>query len=275
MIVIPGPVQFLMGSPPTEEGREGGPEGRVEDEHKKRISRTFAIGAHEVTVEQFKALIPDHPHNAQYARERDAPVNVVSWYDAARYCNLLSEKENIPPSQWCYERNTKGEYAQGMKLKPNYLQLTGYRLPSEAEWEYACRAKALTSRYYGETDELLGKYAWYSKNSLNRWMLPVGSLKPNDFGLFDMQGNALEWCQERVFLYNLGKGGVPVEDREFPHTSGTLPEKAVSNESIRVLRGGSFDLPPRSVRSADRSGNRPANRFYNVGFRVARTLTTD
>jgi hypothetical protein len=85
-------------------------------------------------------------------------------------------------------------------LRKNYLSLTGYRLATEAEMEYATRAGALTSRYYGETEELLTKYAWYFKNSLEKtW--PVGNLKPNDLGWFDAHGNVYAWCQERYLRY--------------------------------------------------------------------------
>src|SRR5260370_13283272 len=108
-----------------------------------------------------------------------------------------------------------------MKMELYYVNLTGYRLPNEAEWEYVCRVEAGASRYYGETDELLGKYAWYTKNSLDRWMLPVARLKadeshlkPNDFGLVHMLGNALEWCQERPLLYRAGTPENPLLDLE-------------------------------------------------------------
>ncbi len=264
MVVIPGPVTFRMGSPLAEAGREGGPKGKIETPHQKRIGRSFAIAAHEVTVAQFVRFRPDHEHNTAYSPTADHPVNMVSWYDAAAYCNWLSEQEGIPQVRWCYEPSetpTKG-YGEGMKLKENYLHLEGYRLPSEAEWEFACRAGALTSRYHGESEELLGRYAWYTKNSENRWMLPPGSLKPNDLGLFDMLGNALEWCQERVSNYKTDLL-INNDNEDIRDISGT---------HLRVLRGGSFTIRPVYVRSALRIWDGPANRGSVVGFRPARTF---
>jgi formylglycine-generating enzyme required for sulfatase activity len=150
-----------------------------------------------------------------------------------------------------------------MKMAPNYLQRTGYRLPTEAEWEYACRAKSLTSRYYGETEELLEKYAWYSKNSLTRWMIPVGSLKPNDWGLFDMLGNGQEWTQD-LGGYDVLGGGL-TEDRE-------PTELAIDPSAIRTLRGASFSHITKLVRSASRIGYGPSVYTDAFGFRVARTF---
>ncbi len=146
-----------MGSPPTEAGRFGS-----ETRHWRRIGRTFAISAKSVTVAEYRKF------NALYgkgeieerARTADSPVILTNWYQAAAYCNWLSKEEGIAEDQWCYE--IKGQVT---KLKEKYLSLTGYRLPTEAEMEYATRAGALTSRYYGETEELLAKYAWYTKNS--------------------------------------------------------------------------------------------------------------
>jgi hypothetical protein len=258
---------FLMGSPRTQAQREGGPENRLETLHKKRMGRAFAIATHEVTVEQFLRFRKNYDYNRQYAPTDDCPASNVSWYEAAEYCNWLSEQEGIPKDQWCYLPNDKGQYAEGMSLAPDYLKRTGYRLPSEAEWEFACRAGALTSRYYGETEDLLGKYAWYSKNSLDRWMLPVGSLKPNDWGLFDMLGNGAEWCQEQTVFYTLGRAGQPSEDRE--------QRGPISDRNVRVLRGGSVSNLPMIVRCANRTRYVPTTRYINVGFRAARTLPLD
>src|SRR5262249_9264774 len=148
---------------------------------------------------------------------------------AAAYCNWLSEWEGIAEEEWCYLPNKHGKYTEGMRLVPDYLSREGYRLPSEAEWGCACRAGAMASRYYGESEELLGKYAWYTRNSQDRGMLRVGSLKPNDFGLFDMLGNALEWCQDSVAYYLPGEGGKAAEDVE--------DEKDITDKFNCVLRG--------------------------------------
>jgi formylglycine-generating enzyme required for sulfatase activity len=282
MVVIRGPVEFLMGSPPTEGGRVGGPQGKVEQQLRKRIGRSFAVATKEVTVRQFGEFLKSRKesieeyYNPRYSPTVDCPVNNVLWYDAAAYCNWLTEQE-LPKEQWeaqrCYLPNSDGKYAEGMKLAPDYLSRTGYRLPSEAEWEYACRAGAVTSRYYGETEELLGRYAWYTKNSRDQGMLPgvpgkLGvpgdCLKPNDLGLSDMLGNALEWCQESVRYYPRGAKGRPSEDIE--------DEEDIKDKNYRVLRGGSFVSLAVNVRSAPRFRYVPPIRLENVGFRPARTF---
>jgi formylglycine-generating enzyme required for sulfatase activity len=235
--VIPAPGIFTIGSPPDEKGRFAGHEDRRE----VQIDYAFAVATKLVTVAEFKKCLPAFQHEKQWSPGEDTPINAVSWYDAARYCNWLSEQEKIPRGQWCYEPNAKGEYAEGMKVKPNYRRLSGYRLPTEAEWEYASRAGTLTAWTHGSDEALLEHYAWYSLNS-NQTMHPVGSLKPNALGLFDMHGNAWQWCQDRDFYF-----------------------------STRALRGGSFSDGAANLRSASRGRTEPVARDNYFGFRVART----
>ena len=147
-------------------------------------------------------------------------------------------------------------------LQPDYLQRDGYRLPTEAEWEYACRADSVTPVYYGHTNDLLPEYGWGFSNSGRRsW--PVGLLKPNDFGLFDMYGNVFEWCQDRGAAFT-SREATDHEDAELSVGSAE-----------RVLRGGSFQGTDHEQRSSCRIWSRPYernNRTIRYGFRVARTM---
>jgi formylglycine-generating enzyme required for sulfatase activity len=254
MVVIPGPMEFLMGSPTTEVGRRDD-----ETQHKKRIGRTFALAAKSVTVEQYRKFDDGQQVPAVHTRTADLPVAGTSWHQAAGYCNWLSKEEGIAEDQWCYEI----EDGQVTKLKANYLSRTGYRLPTESEMEVATRAGALTSRYFGETEDLLPKYARYVKNSQEHtW--PVGSLKPNDLGLFDVQGNVWTWCQESYKAYPASKDDGVYEDKE--------DVLSIDTSNGRVLRGGSFDFQASNVRSAFRVYIVPAYRNADTGFRPARTF---
>jgi formylglycine-generating enzyme required for sulfatase activity len=130
--------------------------------------------------------------------------------------------------------------------------------------EYACRAGAVTSRYYGETEELLAKYGWYFQNSQERtWS--VGARKPNDLGLFDMHGNIFTWCQESYKAYPAPKDDEVVEDKE--------DDLSINPQTVRVLRGGSFISPASYLRCAHRPRLVPPTRTNPVGFRPARTFT--
>ena len=161
----------------------------------------------------------------------------------------------MPKGEWCYLPNKEGKYADGMRTAPEYLLRTGYRLPTEAEWEYACRAGAETGYSFGEPADLLGKYAWFDENSSDK-SHAVGSLKSNDLGLFDMHGNVYEWCQD---VYE-GKGG-----------DGENTED-IRDTNRRVMRGGWFFIQASLLRSATRSVDVPAYRYSYFGFRLARTL---
>jgi serine/threonine protein kinase/formylglycine-generating enzyme required for sulfatase activity len=251
MVTIPGPVEFLMGSPVTEAGRRD-----HEAQHLTRIGRSFALAAKSVTVEEYRRFNKSYSFVERFAPEPECPVVSINWYQAAAYCNWLSKQEGIPEDQWCYEID-----GQATKLKEHYLSLTGYRLPSEAEIEYATRAGTSTSRYYGESAELLGKYAWFLLNSNDRtW--PAGTKKPNDLGLFDMHGNVWNWCQES---YKGSPQPLGVSDDQEDAT-------VVIDTQFRVLRVDSFSDPPPGVRSADRGSNLPSYRGSRYGFRPSKTF---
>jgi formylglycine-generating enzyme required for sulfatase activity len=262
LAVVLGPVEFLMGSPAGEPDRQA-----KETLHRTRIPRSFALAAKEVTVGQFHEFLQAHsgiPHDwvstQKYSPDPDGPMLGVTWFAAAQYCRWLSEQEGIPEEQMCYPPIP--EIKPGMQLPADYLSRTGYRLPTEAEWEYACRADTATSRHYGTADGLLGHYAWYVGNSHGQ-ARPVGRKKPNEVGLFDLYGNAGEWCQDAAAPYPSEEAGPVREDREKPN--------AITAAEGRVLRGGAFLSPAPDVRSAARSEFPPNVPLILAGFRVART----
>ncbi len=255
--VVRGPVEFTLGSPESEPGRIA----VNEPAHQKRIGRSFAIGTKEVTVAEFLRFRPEHSWVEQYSPDQDSPAVEMTWYAAAEYCNWLSAREGIPREQWCYESNKDGAYDEGMRMKVGHLGLTGYRLPTEVESEYGCRSGSVTARYFGRGEGLLPRYGWFDKNAEDRaW--PVGQLRPNERGLFDALGNALEWVEDPGLLYVTGQK----EDKE------NSKYMSIDERISRLLRGGSFVSRPDIVRCALRNNGRPGNRLSTNGFRPVRTL---
>jgi eukaryotic-like serine/threonine-protein kinase len=257
MVIVRGPVEFDMG-----QGKGRWDTGEEKLRHRERIGHCFAISTKEVTVEQFQRFQKENPSiNVEnfepYSPEPTCPINTVSWYDAAAYCNWLSKQDGLPEDQWCYSPNEKGDYAEGMKLMSNPDQRKGYRLPTDAEWEYSCRAEAVTPYSCGEPWGLLEKYAWYIKNSPNRTQ-PVGRLKPNDLGLFDLHGNVWEWCQDRYIEPKREDGERNIDNH-------------VLEKDHRLLRGGAFNGRPAQIHSAHRERMSLANRIINGGIRPTRT----
>jgi serine/threonine protein kinase/formylglycine-generating enzyme required for sulfatase activity len=273
LTVIPRPEEFQMGSPEPEPRSEAG-RTAAEKPHWRKIPRSYAIAAKEVTVAEFRQFLRDNPaiekefaadgwlavKLEQHSPADDGPIITVDWYSAAAYCNWLSRQEGLPEAEWCYPGGP-GQIRPGMVLPDGYLRRKGYRLPTEAEWEYACRAGTVTSRYFGRAEALLGRYAWYDQNAEGR-ARPAGRLRPNDLGLFDMLGNAAEWCQDRV-------GDYPKEAMKGPVADGEDPDRR--DAASRVVRGGSFAHLASLASSARRDGNPPAERSIRVGLRVART----
>ncbi len=186
MARLPGPIRFRMGASNYEEESD-----HDETPVIREIPRSFWIAAKETTAEQYlESRKVKSPHDLR--RERGSAIDAVSWYNAVAYCRWLSEREHVPPDEMCYPPIE--EIKAGMKPYPNYLNRTGYRLPTEAEFEYACRAGAGTSRFFGDDPKMLPRYAWFTNNAegvIHR----TGLRLPNDFGLFDVLGNVKEWCQ--------------------------------------------------------------------------------
>jgi formylglycine-generating enzyme required for sulfatase activity len=215
------PGEFAMGSPVSEPGRFVD-----ETQHLVKITQPFYLSVHEVTQQQYEQVMGKNP--SKYKGENN-PVENVSRNDAIAFCHKLSDEEG-------------GEY----------------RLPTEAEWEYACRAGITTTFSFGDDATLLGKYAWWKANSENTTH-PVGRKLPNAWGLYDMHGNVYEWCQDWHAPYENLK---VVSDPTGPALG-----------SRRVLRGGGYLSPPLFVRAANRgSGLPPVYRYLYNGFRLARTI---
>jgi formylglycine-generating enzyme required for sulfatase activity len=258
---------FWMGSLDSEPNRSD-----CELRHRMRLGRTIAIASKKVTASQLQGFMTENAEDLQrllrsyhFDSEKAPRPAEVNWFIAAAYCNWLSKKEGIPESEWCYPQFKASEFRGGMKLYPDYLRRTGYRLPTEAEWEFACRSGADTSYSFGECEVRLRNYGWYGENSADR-SHPVASLKPNDFGLFDMHGNVGEWCQDRYRgEYVPGKGGKPADDLE--DTENVLDDPGHD----RVVRGGVFGAPSYCLRSAYRFATPPGHPPYFTGFRPART----
>jgi formylglycine-generating enzyme required for sulfatase activity len=221
-VVIP-PGEFMMGSPKGEPGRRD-----HETLHRVTLTKAFEFGVYEVTQEQYEQVMGTNP---SISKGPQNPVEQVSWDDAVEFCRKLS--------------------AMPAEKKAGYV----YRLPTEAEWEYSCRAGTTTAFSFGDSDSQLGGYAWFDENSGNTTH-PVGQKKSNPWGLYDMHGNIYEWCQDRY--------------GDYPSGSVTDPIGPASG-SHRVLRGSSFSHRSSFVRSAFRSFTQPVNHLNNFGFRPART----
>ncbi len=223
---------FWMGSPSGERGRFPN-----ERRHEVTLTRSFFLKATEVTQGEYKSLMGNNPSYFRSCGE-SCPVENVSWRQAVDYCRALSRSEGLED---CYH--------DGRALRS--LDCDGYRLPTEAEWEYAARAGSEEARY-----GRLGEVAWYWDNA-GRRTRAVGQKLPNAWGLYDMLGNVWEWCGDWYGSYPSGA----VTDPTGP-----------SSGRNRVVRGGGWGDDARYVRAANRSGFTPSYRYRYVGFRCARSL---
>jgi formylglycine-generating enzyme required for sulfatase activity len=297
MIVFDGPIEATIGSPDDEPGRDASDEKIC----LRRIDRDFAVCSTEVTVKQFLKLIPTFRHKkTDYAPTPECPVTYVTWYRAAEYCNLLSKAEGIPKEQWCYRKcevwtktpeKPLGDWLTTFQPQEDCLSRTGYRLLTEAEWEYACRARSTRPFSWGGDAEISNRYAWTIRNSEGiSW--PVGSLCPNRYGIFDMHGNASEWTNDRYSIYRPPFASDEWESLPKPLNSDQEPSKDAGGKPLPIfggdINGNPVPFPPDTESSHrggsaaeivwyQRSANRTSNKVFDgvsarLGFRIARTV---
>jgi formylglycine-generating enzyme required for sulfatase activity len=240
--VLIKPGNFTMGSPPSEDGHYGHFDGDCSDdadsydeaEHSVTITRSFCMKATEVTQREWESVMGNNPSEFKNCGS-NCPVEQVSWDDAVSYANALSRLEGLPE---CYSASTFVG-----------LDCIGYRLPTEAEWEYSARAGTKRATYGA-----VGSIAWYEANSGGRTH-QVGQKRPNAWGLYDMLGNVAEWTGDWF-----GAFGGPVFD----------PLGAPLGDA-RVSRGGAWYFYKRLARAADRMSDEPERRSSVLGFRLVRT----
>jgi formylglycine-generating enzyme required for sulfatase activity len=214
----------------------------------------FLMDRHEVTQAEYEKLGQAEAFaNVSHFRGPDLPVEQVTWPQAARFCNARSRAEGLTP---CYNEDTGA----------CDFTASGYRLPTEAEWEYACRAGSTTDYSFGDDARRLGDHGWFADNAARKTH-PVGQKKPNAWGLFDMHGNVAEWCQD---VYDKGYYQASPDDN--PHGPADGKEY--------VLRGGSWKSPAEALRSAYRLGESPG--FSDaclardaIGFRCVRKASAE
>jgi formylglycine-generating enzyme required for sulfatase activity/serine/threonine protein kinase len=267
LVLIP-PGEFVMGSTAAEIDAALTALGQTKDQwqeyikseapqHKVILTQPIYLGVNEVTQAEYEKVMGTNPaHFAPLGKGKDAvagmtttdhPVEMVSWYDAAEFCIKLSQQENLKPF----------DFGEGATSSP--LSGTGYRLPTEAEWEFACRAGTSTKYGSGDQDEDLVRAGWFGANSGGRTHA-ARELNANPFGLYDMHGNLWEHVREGWNTTYYG---------QFPEKLAVNPNNPFSADVQRVIRGGSWSVSATFCWSADRLPNDPTSGSEDAGFRVS------
>ncbi|MCL2180397.1 MAG: SUMF1/EgtB/PvdO family nonheme iron enzyme, partial [Treponema sp.] len=229
---------FIMGSPANEEGR------RNNETQRQVTVSSFMMSRYEITQREYREVIGTNPSN--FTGDLNRPVESVSWFDAVEYCNRRSQREGLTPA---YAISGSGNNRTVTWSR----NTNGYRLPTEAEWEYACRAGTTTD--YNTGASITASHANFD-GIINR-TITVGSYAPNAWGLYDMHGNVWEWCWDWY---------------DIPEQRAQTDPRGASSGSYRVLRGGSWSFSAAYVRSAYRSVSTPTIQYYDSGFRVVRNV---
>ena len=265
LVYLRGPLLFRMGSPEDELKRFDD----RERQHERRIDRSLLVATTETTVEQYQKFNPGHVPDRHFCENGqcspEIPAGGISWYDAISYCNWLSREAGLEPF---FPETVEA----GTKLPKGGIDRGGFRLPTEAEWEYICRAQTETCRPFGKSEQFRDRYAWTLFNS-REVLSPTGRLLPNEFGLFDTLGSQWEWCLDGASgsdYYPAYPGGL-----EEPPASDPFRDVPVNNGDWRIVRGGSFSRTPTFARSAHRDRFVAQDRNAFFGFRVVRTVVPE
>ncbi len=275
MVKIRGPILFKMGSPLSDPGRRIHAYFKKDFEapHWRAITRNYAIASKTLTFRQFEKMKPDYLKSVIESNlidqqngktlSLDSPVEAVTYADALRFCMWLTEKEGIPNAEQCF-------YIPEGEENPipvdDFLEKTGYRLPTDAEWEYACRAGTETIRPWGATEEYVVHYGWMENNAQNHtW--PPGTLRPNAWGIFDMFGNVYEWVH--------GYFVAPPSDTskiDPIHDTDSIVNKLPDEDPVRAIRSQYFTHQSLDARSSFRYLSHPDYQPLHMSLRLARTI---
>ncbi|MCL2442753.1 MAG: formylglycine-generating enzyme family protein, partial [Treponema sp.] len=272
MVQIPAG-SFFMGSPTTEPDRNTNENYRTANGGVVTMSG-FRIGKYQVTQDQYEAVMMTNPSsfNTPVSPETSTakrPVETVSWYNALVFCNRLSILEGLTPAyriNGSTDPTAWGPVPTAVNAAWNAVEIvegsTGYRLPTEAQWEYACRAGTQTRWHFGETESELVNYAWYSVNSGNITH-QVGLKRPNAWGLYDILGNVHEWCWDQYDIYD-------ISNPSYNNAGGSIDPMGPVSGGYRVLRGGAVHNDGQLLRSAFRLHQLPSQRSGGIGLRLVR-----